>query len=211
MSMLVSLADMKTYLGITDNSQDAFLTNQILVISDAIEAYCKRVFPVRTYTENFYYSDYQLSKTLYTYMYPIISVISINEDATLVEAADYRINKPIGLITKPTGSFYAAEDTVVIYTAGYVDIPPIIQSVVYSLVSERYNKKTAGIDLSFGSDVQRISIPGTMSIDFDYSLSNNERSTPFGTILGNNLNSLDYYRSDRAALPSGKLAYYVST
>ncbi len=38
--MLVSLADMKTYLGIGDASYDDFLTEQLVLFSSAIEGYC---------------------------------------------------------------------------------------------------------------------------------------------------------------------------
>ena len=74
-------------------------------------------------------------------------------------------------------------------------------------MGERYNKKSSGVDLNFGSDVQRVSIPGAISIDFDYSLSNNERKSAYGVILGSNSNILDDWRSERSVIGSGKLEY----
>jgi len=75
------------------------------------------------------------------------------------------------------------------------------------LVKERYNKHTSGIDLDFGSDIQSISIPGTISVAYDYSLQNNERKTAFGAILGNYVNTLDYFRSERPLIGSVRLEY----
>lgn len=208
MAMLVTLNDMKTYLGISGSTYDTFLTQQITVISDTIENYCRRVFAQATYVQTFYGPEYPPSKDLLLFMYPVISVTSVVEDGETVDTGDYRLNKPTGTIVKTSGSFnYGAEETVITYSAGFATIPTPLQDVVFSLVAERYNKKVAGIDLSFGSDVQRVSIPGTISVDFDYSLSNNDRSTPFGSILGNYLNSLDYYRSHRVAIPEGNLIY----
>lgn len=208
MSMLVTLAAMKTHLGISGTTYDTFLETQITTVSDAIESYCRRKFEQTTYEQTFYGTDYPPSRDLHLFMYPLISVASIEEDGEEVDSADYRINKPAGYVIKSSGYFnYGADETVITYSAGYATIPTPLQDIVFSLVGERYNKKVAGIDLNFGSDVQRVSIPGTLSIDFDYSLSNNDRSTPFGSILGNYLNSLDYYRSHRVAIPEGNLIY----
>ena len=113
----------------------------------------------------------------------------------------------MGRVISTEDYFFAGEETVIEYDAGYATIPSAILSVLDSLVGERYNKKSSGVDLNFGSDVQRISIPGTISLDFDYSLSNNERKSAYGSILGNNANILDDWRSDRAVLGSDKLIY----
>lgn len=207
--MLVSLADMKTYLGIDtlDTSQDAFLTEQLTLVSDAVEAYCRRVFTEDEYIQTYYKNDYPISRQLLTFHYPVSAIDSIVEDGVTVDAADYRLQKGTGSVIKPYGNFYIAEETVVTYTAGYISIPSPVLNVVKSVVEERYNKKISGVTLNFGSDVQRISIPGSISIDFDYSLSNNDRKTSFGVILGSHVNVLDFYRSDRAIVGSGKLEY----
>ena len=86
-------------------------------------------------------------------------------------------------------------------------MPTTIQYVVKAIVEERYNKKLSGVSLNFGSDVQRISIPGTISIDFDYTLTSNDRVNAFGNLLGSYLNLLDFYRSERAILGASRLNY----
>jgi len=207
--MLVSLDNMKTYLGINNTTYDEFLTEQLNLISDVVEAYCRRKFSEATYIQTFYAGDCDYSRHLQTFHFPIISVEDgdIELDGEALDATEYRVHKPSGTITRKSGFFFSSDETVITYTAGYETIPTPIQSVVKTLVAERYNKKTAGISLDFGSDVQRISIPGAISIDFDYSLQNNERSSAFGSILGSQANVLDFYRSERAVLGSGKIEY----
>lgn len=208
--MLVSLSDMKTYLGIpsTDTTYDSFLTSQLTLVSEVVETYCRRSFEQRTFTETFYKDDFDRTKTLSLFHYPIISITSVEEDGVELDTDYYRLHKGTGLITRTDDYyFFSGEEVEVVYSTGYATYPTPIIDVVQSIVQERYNKKTSGVDLNFGSDVQRVSIPGTISIDFDYSLSNNERSTPFGVILGSYVNVLDYYRSDRAVVGRGTITY----
>lgn len=215
--MLVSLNDMKNYLGIplVDTTYDQFLTDQLELISDILEAYCRRKFLSASYTQTFYRDEFnedtQRLRQLILFHYPLTSITSVTADGELVTADLYRFNES-GILMRVDGSDWKhmfCEDLVVEYTSGYADTPSIIKNVVFTLVSERYNKKKSGIDLGFGNDVQRVSIPGVMSIDFDYTLQSNERKSTFGMILGNWANALDYYRSERAILGTVELNYVV--
>lgn len=202
--MLVTLAEMKTYLGLTTTDYDAFLTEQLTLFSSAIENYCGRKFNVASYVEKFYSEDFgRPQKYLETFHYPVVSVVHVKEDD--VVTSDYRLHANFGRFTSNTMFFLCSKIVEVSYSAGYSTIPPEIKSVVYSLVEERYNRKTSGVALNFGQDVQRISIPGTISIDFDYTLNNNERGNKYGTLLGSYVNVLDSYRSGRVIVGSGVL------
>lgn len=215
--MLVTLAEMKAYLGIAvdDLTYDTFLTNQITIVSEAVSGYCARIFPATDYVETFYRDAFDVTpKELTLYHFPLIEI----EDGDIVEKcedgginefelADVRINKPTATLTRKCRFFNYGDVVEVTYRAGYEVVPALVLSVVYEIVGQRYNKKKNGIDLDFGTDVQRISIPGTISIDFDYSLSSNERSSAYGNILGNYLNVLDPYRSERAVIGSVRLKY----
>ncbi len=205
--MLASLADVKTYLGISTDDDDTFLTQQITLVSDVIEAYCRRKILEADYSQTFYRGDYNPSKLVELYYFPVSAVTSIEVDEVALDPETYRLHKPTGRITSTEGSFFIGEETIVLYTAGYAELPTPIMSVLSSIVGERYNKKKSGVDLNFGTDVQRISIPGAISIDFDYTLANNERKSTYGTILGNYVNILDDYRSERSVIGSGKLEY----
>ncbi len=211
---MIDLATMKAYLRISGSTYDSFLTEQEAVIADAVQNYTGRIFNSNSYVETYYKSDYTWGvECLRSYHYPLISVASVKEfDKAGNELYDYssevRLQKPLGMVIHSEGFFIKGGDYIEIsYTAGYATIPPVVKSVVLSLVEERYNKKVAGVSLNFGSDVQRVSIPGTISIDFDYSLNSNERTSAFGTILGNYGNSLDFYRSERAVIGSGTITY----
>ena len=218
--MLVTLDDTKNYLGIDliDTTYDTFLNGQIALFSSTIENYCQRKFEQASYTQEFYYDQFSIGmNSLYTYHYPIISVASIKEiytiagsdEETLIESQQYRAHNPSGKIDR--FSEYGVREawfyemcnqdyarTQVIYDAGYATIPAEIQHVCFQLIEQEYNKKKSGVALSFGSDVQRLSIPGVMSIDFDYSLQNNERTSTFGMFLKGYANILDPFRSERA-------------
>ena len=206
--MLDTLSNVKSRLGITSTDYDTFLTSQITMISDVIEAYCRRKFLEDDYIQTFYKDDYCQSRMMELYHFPVSSVASIVQDGVTLDDEAYRLHKPTGRIISEDGSpFFRSEETVVTYTAGYATCPAPVLAVLDSLVGERYNKKVAGVDLNFGSDVQRLSIPGTISIDFDYTLNSNERKSAYGVILGNNANILDDWRSERAVLGSGNLEY----
>jgi hypothetical protein len=216
---------MKAYLGIgvADTTYDGFLTQQITMLSEAIEAYCGRTFSSTKYVQTFYLEEL-LNKdkpldNLTLHHFPLISVEGIVEKFldtdTGTPVTDFRINKDVSKVIKKhiygnsTYNFFwsGAMIVEVSYTAGYVSIPTPITQVIYSIVQERYNKEKSGINLNFGPDVQGVSIAGVMSIQYDSTLSSNDRKTPFGSVLGNNLNVLDYYRSDRALVGSVRPVY----
>lgn len=210
--MLVPLADVKTYLGEAGADYDDFLNLHIQIVSDAIEEYCNRKFAQATYTQTFYLQDFERYPTsLPLYHYPLISITSIEEkdDAGAgTPVGDYRAHNPSGILSKTCGKFFKEGKTLeVVYDAGYATLPALVKGVLLNLVQERYNKKKNGIDINFGSDVQRVSIPGTISIDFDYSLESNLQKTHLGSILGNNINVLDAFRSERSIVGDVRLAY----
>jgi hypothetical protein len=217
--MLVTLAQMKDYLNITSSDYDAFLTEQIETVSEAIEAYCVRKFGLADYVETFYADEWiktndRSSERLMLLAFPVVSLTEVrkfSDDQDLVgEVLTTRPHFPTGMVDKI--KFESRFQRIsVTYRAGLNPVPAPVKQVVYSVVSERYNKRQAGVELNFGSDVQRISIPGSISIDFDYSLQNNDRKSAFGVILGANVNILDYYRSDRAVVHSSRLEYVTST
>jgi hypothetical protein len=205
--MLDSLSNVKSRLGITVSTYDTFLTQQITLISDVIEAYCRRKFISANYEQTYYKDENNPSKAMELYHFPVTAVASIVIDTETLDSSKYRLHGPSGRLISKEGCFFLGDETVVTYTAGYATCPTPVLSVLDAVVGERYNKKAAGVDLNFGSDVQRVSIPGAISIDFDYSLSNNERTSAYGSILGSNVNILDDWRSERAVFGSDKLKY----
>lgn len=221
---LVTLDKVKAYVGETTTDNDQFLQDQIDIMSEAVEGYCARKFESASYTQIFEgqaYDPANLNK-ITSFHYPILTVTSVKEidpssgDETIV--TDYKLETSTGFFRRTSqGNYrqswfaiYGLNSQVEIqYDAGYTVVPLPIQDVVCSLVAQRYSKMIAGVDISFGDDVQRMSIPGVMSIDFDYTLQANERTVRFGMILGNYVNVLDHYRSERVII-GGSGEVYVS-
>lgn len=208
--MLISLTDLKNSLGITGSTYDSFLVEQEEIISQSVEGYCGRKFLVGNYVQTFYGEDYLDSdnSSLQLFHYPVVGNLTSIELDTVDISADVRVHKETSTLLSNSGFFqYGYGELIVEYTAGLATLPAPVASVITSLVEERYNKKLNGVSLNFGSDVQSISIPGTISVAFDYSLQSNDRKIAYGTILGNYVNVLDAYRSDRRIVGSGKMAF----
>lgn len=197
--MLVTLQETKTYLSIPalNTTYDSFLTQQITVISDSIEKYCGRKFLENTYTQTIYRDQLESKsdKQISLLHYPLISIESITLDG--LDVTGYRVEYDYSKLTKIDGFIGTGEELLIEYTAGYSETPSPIKQTIFSLIEEKYNKMKSGVSVNFGSDVQSISIPGTISIAYDYSLQGNDRKNGFGMILGNYLNVLDMYRSER--------------
>lgn len=216
--MLVSLVEMKSYLGIdpSDTTYDSFLTLQLEVVSDSIEGYCGRKFEVKKWIQTIYKQDQVNQDKIFLYQYPLTSnVTSITkDDGTNIDLEEIVHVFGPGLIRRLgeggvfSSMFFDTAKIEVKYESGYATIPSQIRQVVYSIVSESYSKKKIGIDVNFGNDVQRMSIPGVVSIDFDYTLNVNERKSKYGMILGNWANVLDQFRSERT-VGCGTLGYIV--
>ena len=225
--MIVELSDLKTYLNITGTDYDAFLTGQISLFTSAVENYCGRKFDQASYTQTFYFSDYNdgnYDSKLYLFHFPLISVTEIKKITTnvygvdeeeVVDSSYYRVHKGQAKITRICDGleqdWFSGLDSntrfEVAHTAGFAVKPADIQYAVFELIEERYNKEINGIATNFGNNVQRLSIPGTMSIDFDYTLQANERKSSFGMFLGNYINVFDHYRSERAIIGEIKENY----
>lgn len=205
---LATLSDIKTYLGETTTDYDTFLTDQLEIVSDAIEQYCERSFNAADYTEEFFRDEInsQYVREIFVTHYPVVSVtsVSINGETT----TDYRKVDATGLFRKNNGWFNGLavsdeDDKVTIeYRGGYETLPALIRHVLYGIIEQNYNKKISGVNVDFGSNVQRVSIPGTISVDYDYTLETNQRNRALGVIIGDYANVLDQFRSDRSLLGS---------
>lgn len=201
---IASLDDIKKFLAVTVDEFDEFLSLQAEVMTEAIEGYCGRKFHQGSYTQTFYRDEIDtITKELFLYHYPLISVQSITpvdfNGNELDAITNFRKDIEVGSIIRewPNYWFLEGEKIKVSFSAGYAKIPAPVRSVFFSLIQEKYNRKVQGLDLNFGTDIQRVSIPGALSIDFDYTLDSNQRVNAFGNIIGNYLNILDPYRSER--------------
>ncbi|AGK96799.1 head-tail connector protein [Clostridium pasteurianum] len=74
---LTTLDNVKSYLQITDGSEDSFLTLLIGSIQDLIENYCHRHFELATYTAE----QHRINHKVFVYNYPIVSVQQIRRSS----------------------------------------------------------------------------------------------------------------------------------
>lgn len=212
---LVTLSDVKDYLGESTATYDTFLQMQIDLFSSAVEGYCNRKFLAADYTQTYYRSDYterERSCSFELYHFPLNSIASVTEIETVngidyptvLDASEYRsgetgrlVKLSCGLVIPWFNNIRSNSRIEVVYNSGYATTPEVVKHTIYRLIESEYNKKKTGVAQNFGSNVQRVSIPSVISIDFDYSLQANERSSKFGMIIGDYANTLDYYRSMR--------------
>lgn len=196
--LLVTLTDMKTYLGEGTTTYDTFLTDRLTVASAAVEGYCARKFTQKTYLQTFYRKDFKTApKKLSLFHYPVTEITEIQEDGDNI--TEYRLQKERGLIISDS-LFMSITDVLTVKFKGgylYADIPTIVKQTVKNIVKQDYDKKINGLDIDVGKDIQRISMVGVISFDFDYSKSMSERDEAFGEIIGSNANLLDVFRTER--------------
>lgn len=148
MSDLCALADVKTYLGITDTNTDAVLTDLVSKASAMVEAFCNRTFGQASYTETLNgngRAQLCLKNT------PITAVASVAINDAPVSAAvgatgtGYVFDK-LSVYLRPGGypcTFSKGVQNVTIaYTAGYAAIPLDVAQACIELVAHKFAKRS---------------------------------------------------------------------
>jgi hypothetical protein len=114
---LISLADLKLALGITDNSEDAELQAAITFQSRIITEYCNRRFGFAEVLETFTFDRYETMLTrqaLTLSLYPIVELIEVSSAGAT--AADYDFDPASGRVWFAN---YWANPISVVYSGGY--------------------------------------------------------------------------------------------
>lgn len=122
---LITLADVKTELGITDTSQDSALSAQITLWSKIIADYCGRVFALETVTETFHMKGQrgfrpELHKYLYLRRYPVVGDVTITLDDVDVDATTFVVEPDCGIIKRLSQHWYGK---IIVTHAGGYDLP----------------------------------------------------------------------------------------
>jgi hypothetical protein len=144
---LCALADVKTYLGITDTNSDAVLTALVANASAMCEAFCNRVFAQASYTE----TRNGTGKSAITLSNaPASAVAALSVDGVALS--------PSAGVTLPgyvfdedtiylrTGSYpctftKGAQNVVITYAAGFATIPADVAQACVELVAFKYAKR----------------------------------------------------------------------
>lgn len=144
---LCALADVKTYLGITDTNSDAVLTALVASASAMIESYCNRVFLSASYTET---RNGTGGAKLLLLNAPVTAVSSLTVDGYAVPPAPdaispgYLFDQQV-LYIRPgayPGEFVRGiQNITVTYVAGYATVPPDVNQACVELIASKYAKR----------------------------------------------------------------------
>lgn len=141
---LATLADLKTYLGITTAAVDTELTRLLNMASQVAEQHVERTLSSGARTER---RSGKGGNVLYLKNYPITAVSLLTIDGTTYTASDgtttgYLINDDGMSLTLIGACFNVGVKNIVVnYTAGYTTIPDDVQHSVIEIAAQAYREK----------------------------------------------------------------------
>lgn len=145
--MLATLADLKTYLGISGTSEDAVLQ----IFLNRADAQAKRIIgrdiekPQSNYAEE---TDGHGESILQVRNFPIISVVSVEfHDGSSwqpVSSSEYSVKKSSGQIRFPYSSVPRGFGNVrITYMGGYETVPHDVTEAVVRIAASAYNRRNS--------------------------------------------------------------------
>lgn len=154
-----TVQDVKDYLGITDNTQDAFIQSSIDATSQSIETYLDRKIPLQYQVDTYRKSDFdpgaivrlKLNRT------PVYEIVAVLGDGASV---DYVLDDD-GI----AGHFYNYDEIEIRYYGGYCPIPAEILSVFYQIMGTRWNLRSS-VGIQGTGPIKKESIPGVYSVEY---------------------------------------------
>ncbi|MEO0166754.1 MAG: head-tail connector protein [candidate division WOR-3 bacterium] len=144
MNALTTVANLKRYLDIEDNSHDSLLEELINRATLVIESLCNRKFKnlnsngeLQTVTE---YHDGGTSSIRLKY-YPVSEIVAVYEDPgrefgadTLLDSSEYTVDEESGILKFDAGNFIRGNKTIkVVYKGGYTTSPYDLEQVCIEL------------------------------------------------------------------------------
>lgn len=153
---LTTLAKAKSWLGITDSSQDAVIRTQITVASQMIVAYLSHPVIASEFDEFYDGNDKAILVPRYS---PVLSVSSIEVDDVEIPATAITFT-PTMIRLKARTFRRGTQNVRVAYTAGYDPVPTVVeQAVLFTIQGLRSSQS---IDPNITSE----SVPGTYSANY---------------------------------------------
>lgn len=148
---LTTLDVVKDELGIADGKSDATLKRYLGWASAALSAECNRVFAAETVQDKVWpatglsplssgFEVLQLSR------FPVIAVVSLTEDGVaLVEGTDFVVDKAAGQVWRLSSGgrlmCWGSAPKVVVFKAGFEQIPGDLQDAATRMVRNRFRAK----------------------------------------------------------------------
>jgi hypothetical protein len=190
--MILTLAQVKNFLGITTNTYDTLLTEMIEIVESELSSYLSRPLEQKTYTD--YVLNYMFSRfdrgvqseglstreeygRLKLPQYPVTTFTNLKYDNTVIDTGDYYVNKDKGIIHmfrfysdfngKLTGTF----------TAGYTSttIPSVLKGIIYDGVKFLFETNKEAVKGSKIEDIESKRVG-----DFSVSYKDNSEAAKLG-------------------------------
>ena len=146
--MIASLSELKSYLWITDSSQDTILTIFLDSADDFVRSYIGREIESATYTE---YFDGDGQREILMKNYPVTTLTSFEENTgtiqtpvwTAVDSSTYKLSPNIAKLFLTFYKSRGFQNFKVVYVAWYATIPGDIKLATLKLASGYYNRRTS--------------------------------------------------------------------
>lgn len=140
---LATVEQVKQYLGINNENDDALLQRLVTSAGDWIQQWCNRNFGIDTYTDKFDGTG------LYQYMfanYPVLSISQVMVNTVVVPAATSQ--NDVGyvftdrrLILRDYNFAKGLLNCSVTYSAGFAEVPPEISQACVEICVHRYKER----------------------------------------------------------------------
>lgn len=131
MAGLITLAEAKTHLNVTDSTWDSELQDFVDVASDLVEKEAGRVWRDTTFTE--YHKGGTSDVVLFHS--PVLSVTSVTDWGTVIDPSDYILYSATGRIHLPYYQFVGGPgQVVVVYHAGAATVPYLVKQATKETV-----------------------------------------------------------------------------
>lgn len=140
---LTTVSNVKTWLGITANGDDALLTRLVTAASEYVQQWLNRTFASTSYTET---RDGTGGQRLTLANDPITAVASVSINGVAIPAstgygvAGYAFDRQSIVLTGYTFT-RGLRNVSVTYTAGYASTPPEIEQAVIDMIALRYRER----------------------------------------------------------------------
>lgn len=146
MADLITLAEIKTYLNITDTTYDSKLSYLISAVSTKINTHCKRDFNKSTATEivRFFSGSGFVNNT------PLISITSLTHRNGTVYTVEDFIQQTGEIILEE--KYFDNDYLTVVYEGGYEAIPEDLRLAATLYIEYLYNNVAGVKSMSIGED-----------------------------------------------------------
>ena len=155
---LITLAEVKSWLGIVDSSEDALLTAICGAVDAFVKKYCHREFESATRTEKYHGTG---SHELLLQEYPVTEIFSIKINDVEESLSDYDVDKEVGVLYSKVGKIPRGIYNVEVkYIGGYTeqDLPADLKMGLYLAAESlyrRYKDRAVGLESQTISDWSR--------------------------------------------------------